>query len=204
MTRFLLLILILLQNIALAGELPSEKKLVIIGDSLTEGYGVAQDQAFPAILEKKLQNLTGPRWQVINSGISGSTSASASSRLEWVLKSKPDFILLVLGGNDGLRGFPVKTIKENLQKAIRLAKDHKVRVALAGMQMPPNYGAQYTKEFKMVFSSLAKEEKIPFLPFLLEGVARKTNLNQADGIHPNEEGHKMVAETVFIFLKDKL
>jgi acyl-CoA thioesterase-1 len=181
----------------------AEKRLVILGDSLTEGYGVAKDHAFPALVEKKLK-AAGMDWKVINAGVSGSTSASAISRLDWLLKSKPDAVLIALGGNDGLRGFGPKVTKENLKKAIQRAKTNGVKTYLAGIQMPPNYGKQYTEEFRALFPTLAKEEKIALLPFLLETVGGNPKYNLPDGIHPNEEGHKILAETVFAFLRKNL
>lgn len=196
--RFLLLAALLLPTLASA-----QQKLVILGDSLTEGYGVAKEHSFPALVEAKLK-AAGKDWLVVNAGVSGSTSASALARLDWLLKSKPDAVLLTLGGNDGLRGFGPSVTKENLRKAIRKAKAANMKVMLAGMQMPPNYGKQYTDEFRALFPALAKEEKIALLPFLLEKVGGNPALNLEDGIHPNEAGHKILADTVFKFLKDNL
>ena len=180
------------------------KKLVIIGDSLTEGLGVDKDSAFPAVLEKLLKDTGKNNWEVVNSGISASTSASALSRVNWILKSKPDLILLALGANDGLRNLSTEELKTNLQKAIRKAKEQNIKVMLAGMEMPPNYGKAYTQKFHEVYPQLAREEKIALLPFLLKGVAGNPKLNQADGIHPNEAGHKIVAKLVYDFLVNKL
>lgn len=179
------------------------KKLVIIGDSLTEGYGVSRDNAYPALLQKKIEQ-AGKKYSVINAGISASTSASAPSRMAWQLKSKPDLILLALGANDGLRGTSTKALEENLDKAVALAKKEKVKVLLAGMIMPPNYGKAYETEFEAAFKHVATKHSLPFLPFMLSDVAGKTALNQADGIHPNEKGHAIVAETVFKFVKPHL
>ncbi|MBX3023088.1 MAG: arylesterase [Bdellovibrionales bacterium] len=179
------------------------KKLVIIGDSITEGYGVSQDLAYPSLLQKKLDTLN-KSWRVVNSGISGSTAASAPSRVSWALKQKPDLIVIALGANDGLRGTTVKSIEENLNAAIKLCKDAKVKVMLAGMRLPPNYGADYTRDFAAVFGRVAKKQGIPEIPFLLENVGGKPELNQADGIHPNEKGHSIVAETVFKAVQKQL
>jgi acyl-CoA thioesterase-1 len=176
---------------------PAEaKSLVMIGDSLTEGYGVARDKAFPALVQGKIKSL-GKDWKVVNSGISGSTSASAAGRVSWALKQKPDIILLALGANDGLRGLDVKALEDNLDRAILLAVTAKAKVVLAGMQMPPNFGRAYTQSFAAVYPRLAKKHSLTFIPFLLEGVAAQASLNQSDGIHPNEKGHVIVAETVF-------
>lgn len=179
------------------------KTLVILGDSLTEGYGVQKEKAFPALLEKKLQEAKLD-WKVNNAGVSGSTSASAPSRTDWILKSKPDAILLALGANDGLRGLSTESMEKNLREAIGKINAAKVKVFLAGMQMPPNFGVEYTKKYKEVFPRIAKEEGIELLPFLLEKVAGQDKLNLADRIHPNEAGHKIIAGTVFQFLKGKL
>lgn len=179
--------------------LSAQKTFVIIGDSLTEGYGIAKESAFPHLLENLISN-----YKIINAGISGSTSASAMSRVKWTLKSKPDAILIALGGNDGLRGLSIKELSKNLTGAIKEIKKTQTKVMLAGIQAPPNYGAQYTKDFKNIFSQIAKEQKIPLYPFLLEGVAGNPRLNLPDGIHPNEEGHKVIAEKILPFIKKEL
>lgn len=179
------------------------KKFVIIGDSITEGYGVSHDQAYPHLLQQKIDKL-GKKWRVVNSGISGSTAASAPSRVTWILKQRPALVLIALGGNDGLRGAPVKTIEENLSKAVEACKSAGVKVLVAGMQLPPNYGADYTAQFKGAFARVANKAGVPLLPFLLENVGGKPELNQADAIHPNEKGHAIVADTVFKFVKGYL
>jgi acyl-CoA thioesterase-1 len=139
--------------------------------------------------------------QIVNASISGSTSASAPSRMKWQMKEKPDALLLALGANDGLRGLPVKTLEDNLSQAIEIAQKEGVKVILGGMYLPPNYGADYGQKFKEVFKRLASKYKTPFIPFMLEGVAGHPEFNQADGIHPNEKGQAMVAETVYKALK---
>ena len=179
------------------------KKMVFIGDSLTEGYGVDKDAAFPALIEAQLKSEKRD-WVVINAGISGSTSASAPARVRWILKSHPDLIILALGANDGLRGLKVPEIQKNLAQAVALAKNEKVQVLLVGILAPPNYGKAYTKEFADMFPSLARQAGVKLLPFLLEGVAGHPDLNQADGIHPNEKGHKIVATLVYNSLKEFL
>lgn len=199
--RFAALSLVLcLGATALAADM---KKLVIIGDSITEGYGVSQDQAYPTLLQKKIDDAK-KSWRVVNSGISGSTAASAASRVRWVLKQKPDLILIALGANDGLRGTSVKSIEDNLNAAIELCKKAAVKVMLVGMRLPPNYGADYTKQFEAVFARVAKKQGVPFIPFLLENVGGDRSLNLADGIHPNEKGHAIVADTVFNAVKNFL
>jgi acyl-CoA thioesterase-1 len=171
-------------------------RFVIIGDSLVEGYGVSREQAFPALLEPKMQSID-PRWRVINAGISGSTSGSALGRVRWHLKEPPALLMLVLGANDGLRGLSIKAMKENLKKAILAAQEKKVPVVLAGMQMPPNYSQEYRSEFAKAFSELGKLPGVTLIPFILDGVAGEKDLNLADGIHPNEKGQAKVAENVF-------
>ena len=179
------------------------RKLLVLGDSLTEGYGVARDASFPALLEKKIV-AGGKSWTVINAGISGSTTASATSRLKWQFKQKPDLIILALGANDGLRGLPIADTKKNLSQAIELAQKEKVKIMIAGMLLPPNYGEQYRKDFQKMYEELATFYKLPKIGFLLEGVAGNSSLNQSDGIHPNEKGHEVIATTVYQSIKDQL
>ncbi len=194
MIRVLLLAIILSFSYSSLGE--DIYKIVIIGDSLTEGYGIAKSSAYPYLVEKKLQKLN-PKIQLINAGSSGSTSASAVSRMQWHLKAKPQMILLALGANDGLRGFSVEATQNNLQKAIDLAHKDSVKLILVGMKMPMNYGEKYRRDYENLFKTLAIQNKIPLIPFLLEGVATISELNLSDGIHPNEKGHLKMADTVF-------
>ena len=176
-------------------------RILILGDSLTEGYGVSAQQAFPSLLEKKLNNEfssdKNSSYEIINAGISGSTSSGGVSRIEWLLKSKPDFLILALGGNDGLRGVPVEETKNNLEKIILAAKSKDIPTLLAGMKMPPNYGIEYTREFSKQFEDLANQEDVPLIPFLLEGVGGNPAMNLPDRIHPNPAGHQKIAETVY-------
>ncbi len=196
----------LLASVLLITSTPvlAAKKLVVLGDSLTEGFGVAKEAAFPAILEKKLHQINKKDWVVVNAGVSGSTTASAISRMKWLFKSKPDVVLLALGANDGLRGLKVEDSQKNLAEAIEYAQKQKVRVILGGLYMPPNYGADYTGKFKNMYTSLAKKYQLTFVPFILEKVAGNPKYNLADGIHPNEEGHKIIADNVFEVLKGAL
>ena len=176
-------------------------RILILGDSLTEGYGVSAQQAFPSLLEKKLNDEFSSdknrSYEIINAGISGSTSSGGVSRIEWLLKSKPDFLILALGGNDGLRGVPVEETKNNLEKIILAAKSKDIPTLLAGMKMPPNYGIEYTREFSKLFEDLANQENVPLIPFLLEGVGGNPAMNLPDRIHPNSAGHQKIAETVY-------
>ncbi len=204
--HFLVIFLMILAGPIDAQESAPQKidKIVILGDSLTEGYGVAKSDAFPALLEKKMREDSYPNLEIVNSGIGGSTTASALSRLKWVLKSKPQLVILALGGNDGLRGTDLKTTEKNLDQAIQFAQKKGVRVILAGMQIPPNYGKEYTENFKKIFPRLAKKYKVKLIPFLLKGVGGEADLNLPDGIHPNEEGHQVIADTLYKFLKENL
>ena len=173
----------------------SQTLIVALGDSLTEGFGVRKEEAYPFLVEKELLS-KGHAVKVVNAGISGSTSASAHSRIKWHIRSKPDIIIIALGGNDGLRGLSVAHMKKNLSKAIELAQAEKIQVLLSGMQIPLNYGKEYTETFREVFYELAELYKLSIIPFLLKDVGGVPSLNQPDGIHPNLEGHQIIAGTV--------
>jgi acyl-CoA thioesterase-1 len=181
----------------------TEKRLVILGDSLSEGYGVASQVSYPALLQIQIQK-SGKNWKVMNASISGSTSASGPGRLRWQLKNKPDLLLLELGANDGLRGLDPLKMEENLDQVLRECKKEKVAVILAGMKMPLNYGKEYRQKFEAVFPRLAQKYQIPLIPFFLDGIAGDAKLNQADGIHPNEKGHQILAEKIYQQIKDLL
>lgn len=200
--RFLSILFILFSfhfNVAQAAE----KRLVVIGDSLTEGYGVAKEKAWPALLQDKLKK-AGKSYQVVNAGISGSTSASAPSRVAWQLKNKPEAMIIALGANDGLRGLPVIAMENNLNQAVKAAREADVKVILAGMRIPPNYGLKYSKDFAAAFGRIAKKNDVVLIPFLLEKVGGVADLNLTDGIHPNEKGHTIMAETVFTAIQGDL
>jgi len=181
----------------------SQTLIVALGDSLTEGFGVSKEEAYPFLVEKELFG-KGHAVKLINAGISGSTSASAASRLKWYIRSQPDIIIIALGGNDGLRGLSVAHMKKNLSKAIELAQSEKIQVLLSGMQIPLNYGTRYTESFQKVFHELAELYKLPIIPFLLKDVGGIPSLNQPDGIHPNPEGHQIIAATVLKHLEPLL
>ncbi len=176
--------------ISFSGFALAQTLIVVLGDSLTEGFGVAKEEAYPHLLEKELQR-KGHSVKVINAGISGSTSASAPSRLRWYIKAHPDIVILALGGNDGLRGLSVKHMKKNLSKTIELAQSEKILILLAGMQIPQNYGTDRQYQLQMI-------------PFLLKEVGGISSLNQADGIHPNPEGHQIIVRTVVEYLEPLL
>jgi acyl-CoA thioesterase-1 len=175
-----------------------------LGDSLTEGYNLPPEEAWPALVEKTLRAGGWPTLEVVNAGVSGSTSASAVSRLRWQLRRKPDILVLALGANDGLRGIDLADTRKNLAAAIDLALENGIVVLLAGMMLPPNYGPEYTETFRAMFHELAAEKKVALLPFLLEGVAADPSKNLADGIHPNAAGYEVVAATVIRHLRPLL
>ncbi len=173
------------------------KTILFFGDSLTAGYGLSPDQAFPALIGKML-NDKGIETKVINAGLSGETSAGGLSRIDWVLRQPVDVFVLELGPNDGLRGLPLDQTEKNLQAIIDKvkAKYPSARIVIAGMMVPPNMGPEYADNFKAIFPRLATKNKATLIPFLLENVAGIESLNLADRIHPNAEGHKIVANNV--------
>lgn len=178
-------------------------KIVILGDSLTAGLGLEPEQSFPSLLQDRL-DAAGYRYQVVNAGVSGDTSAGGRRRLDWALEGDVRVLVLELGANDGLRGLPVEDMKKNLGEIIERAQQRGIAVVLAGMEAPPNYGAQYTAEFRQAFRDLATQYNVPLIPFLLDGVAGIRELNRGDGIHPNAEGARIVARTVWAALEPVL
>jgi len=178
------------------------KRIVFLGDSLTAGYGVGKDRAYPALIAEKIREAHFP-YDVINAGVSGDTSADGLRRTDWVLQQKVDVLVIALGANDGLRGLSPNVLEENLEAIIEKAKrkNAEVRVVIAGMQMPPNLGADFAAKFQQVFSTVAQKYKATLIPFLLAGVGGHRDLNQPDSIHPTEAGQKMIAETVWQTLK---
>lgn len=173
------------------------KTILFFGDSITAGYGLSTEEAFPALAEKQL-NKNGKPCKVINAGLSGETTAGGLARIDWILRQPVDVFVLELGGNDGLRGLPIEQSKKNLQAIIDKvkAKNPNVKVVVAGMMVPPNMGSDYTSKYKTIFPEIAKKNKATLIPFILEGVAGNEKLNQSDGIHPTAEGHKIVAKTI--------
>ncbi len=178
-------------------------KVLILGDSLSAGLGVETQQAYPSLLQDMLKQ-KGFDVNIINGSISGSTTTGAPSRLKWFFRAKPDILVLALGANDGLRGLSTDMMAQNLGKTIIIAKKNGIKVILAGMKLPPNYGPEYANAFDASFGWLAESHDLPFIPFLLKNVAGNASLNQADGIHPNPEGHKIIAVTVFEVLVEQL
>lgn len=188
-------------------ESSTEKKQTILffGNSLTAGYGIDQEDSFSGLIQDKIDSL-GLDYRVINGGLSGETTAGGLSRLDWFLEEQPEIFVLELGGNDGLRGIQLSETKSNLEKIIDKvrAKFPDTKIILAGMQIPPNMGQEYTDEFKEIYPKVAQEKEVTLIPFLLEGVAGDPDLNLPDGIHPTEEGHKIVYKTVWPFIESNL
>ncbi len=175
-------------------DAPADAPLVaFLGDSLTEGYGLRHDQAYPALLAETFAQAGRPI-RVRNAGVSGDTSAGGRARLDWVLRERPDVLVVALGGNDGLRGLPVAQLRENLADIVVRARAAGAAVLLAGMAMPPNYGPEYTRAFREVYPELAEQLDVPLVPFLLEGVAGDPALNLGDGLHPNAAGQRVLAD----------
>jgi acyl-CoA thioesterase-1 len=181
------------------------KTLLFFGDSLTAGYGLDPDEAFPALIQQKL-DASGLAWRVVNAGLSGETTAGGLRRLDWILRQPVDIFVIELGGNDGLRGIDPETSRSNLESMIRRIRERypAIKIVLSGMQMPTNMGPAYTSQFAAMYPALAQRTAVTLIPFLLEGVGGVPELNLPDGIHPTAEGHKIVAETVWRALKPLL
>jgi len=177
--------------------------VIFLGDSLTAGLGLGEEQAYPARVAAKLA-AQGKTVKVINAGVSGDTTAGGLARIDWLLRQHPDVLVVGLGGNDGLRGLPLADTEKNLRDIIRRGQAAGVRVLLLGMQIPPNYGPDYVNGFKAMYPRLAKELNVPLVPFLLEGVGGVADLNQNDGIHPTAKGQEMVADNVVPYLSKLL
>ena len=177
--------------------------IVAFGDSLTSGLGVAPEDSYPSQLQRRLTT-DGYQYRVVNAGVSGDTTAGGLRRISWVLRSRPQLIILELGANDGLRGLSLGDTKTNLERIIQACRRASVSVVLAGMKLPPNYGADYTNRFEAIYPALAHDHQLTLIPFFLDGVAGSVLLNQADGIHPTGEGYRIIAEKVFETVKPLL
>lgn len=182
---------------------PARPKIVALGDSLTAGYGLVESQSYPAVLQELIDR-GGYEYDVVNAGVSGDTSAGGLRRLDWTLDGHVRVLIVALGANDGLRGLSVDEMKQNLTTIIRRAREQNVVVILAGMEAPPNYGQEYAAAFRQAFRDVAQQERVLFVPFLLDKVAGQSALNQSDGIHPNERGARAVADTVWRVLRPLL
>jgi acyl-CoA thioesterase-1 len=181
----------------------SRPRVVALGDSITAGLGLPPEQAYPALLQQRIDR-EGLKFEVVNAGVSGDTSAGGLSRLEWALDGDVRVLIVALGGNDALRGLPVEELRRNLTGIIEGATARKIKVLLAGMEAPPNFGQSYTVSFHRIYPELAAQYKVAFVPFLLEGVAGIETLNQRDGIHPTAEGARIIAESMWRTLRPML
>lgn len=191
-------------TLAVAGLSGDDRpRIVAFGDSLTAGLGVAADESYPAELQRRLDVL-GLRYRVINAGVSGETTAGGLRRVPWILRSKPEIVILELGANDGLRGLRVEETKANLERIIQLLQQSGVQVILAGMKLPPNYGQAYLEGFEGLYPDLAARYHLPLIPFFLEGVAASQALNQPDGIHPTAQGYRKIVESMLVTLQPVL
>lgn len=185
------------------GSEPARPKVVALGDSLTAGLGLLEQQAYPALLQKRI-DAEGYSFEVVNAGVSGDTTAGGLRRLDWALEGDARVLIVALGANDGLRGLSAGEMKKNLDRIVEQAQERGIVVILAGLEAPPNYGPEYTAAFRQVYQDVAREHRVIFLPFLLARVAGQSNLNQGDGIHPNAEGAVVMAETVWGVLRPVL
>lgn len=182
-----------------------QQTILFFGDSITAGYGLAEEQAFPGVIQQKIDSLD-LNYKVINSGLSGETTAGGLRRIDWVLQQHVDIFVLELGGNDGLRGIDPLNTKKNLQGIIDKVTDTypNAEILLTGMEAPPNMGQTYTSRFREIYTELVNENDVKFMPFILESVAGNPGLNQPDGIHPTEEGHRIVADDLWEYLRPML
>lgn len=203
--RYLLLAFFALAPGAVSRGEEARPRVVFLGDSLTAGYALDVDQAYPALLQEKI-DAAGLSFTVVNSGISGDTTAGGLRRMNWLMRKPVDILVLALGANDGLRGFPVDEMEANLNAIIQKAREHNpdIRILLAGMQLPANMGSSYKDAFDAVFPRLAEEQNVAFMPFLLEDVAAIPELNLPDGIHPTAEGYRIIAANMWPFLEPLL
>lgn len=188
---------------AAASAPDTRPRLVFLGDSLTAGLGLPPEEAYPSLIQQKV-DADGLNYQVMNAGVSGDTSAGGLSRLDWALEGDVRVMVVALGGNDGLRGLPASELKKNLATIIERAQAKHIKVVLAGMEAPPNFGQDYIVQFHKVYPELAKQYGVPLVPFLLQGVAGIEGLNQRDGIHPTAEGARTVADNVWTVLRPML
>ena len=184
-------------------EARGERVIAALGDSLTAGLGVAADEAYPARLEARLAR-EGYAYRMVNAGVSGDTTAGGLRRVDWVLRAKPEIVIVALGANDGLRAQSPQATRDNLAAIVKRLQAAGARILLVGMRLPPNYGADYTKEFQAVFPEVARNTGVAFMPFLLDGVAADPRLNQPDGIHPTAAGHQVIADHLWPYLRPLL
>jgi acyl-CoA thioesterase I len=189
--------------LAAARSAAADATIVALGDSLTAGFGIAAEEAYPARLEARLRR-EGYAYRVVNAGVSGDTSAGGVRRVDWVLRLRPEIAIVALGANDALRGLPIPALEANLSRIVEHMQAGGARVLLAGMRAPPNYGEPFAREFAAAFERVARGRRVAFMPFLLDGVAAVPRLNLADGIHPTAEGHQVIADRLWRYLRPLL
>ncbi|HUG37645.1 MAG TPA: arylesterase [Candidatus Limnocylindrales bacterium] len=199
--------IVVLLVLALAGgSTPASsapRVVVVFGDSLTAGFGLTQEEAYPARLGARLR-ADGFDYRVVNAGVSGDTTAGGLRRVDWALRLNPDVVVVALGGNDGLRGLDLATTRANLAAIVERFQAAGAKILLAGMRLPPNYGGDYAGRFARMYETVARERGVPLMPFLLDGVGGKARLNQPDGIHPTAEGQRIIADRVWPHLRPLL
>jgi acyl-CoA thioesterase-1 len=198
-----LLLAALLALLVVARPAAAEPVIVTLGDSLTAGFGLLPDEAYPVWLEQRLRR-EGYAYRVVNAGVSGDTTAGGLRRVDWVLRSRPSIVIVALGANDGLRHQSVTAMRGNLVEIVRRLRAAGAAVLLAGMRVPPNYGGEYGRAFAAVYSDVARATGVPLVPFLLDGVAGEARLNQPDGIHPTAEGQRIIADRLWPHLEPLL
>lgn len=189
--------------LAPAASAQGERVIVAFGDSLTAGYGVAPEEAYPALLAARLRH-EGYRYHVVNAGVSGDTTAGGLRRVDWALKARPEIVLLELGANDALRGLDLGQVRANLDGIVTRFEAAGARVLLLGMRLPPNYGARYAGEFARIYDEIARRRKLALMPFFLDGVGAVAALNQPDGIHPTAEGYRIIVDRLWPHLQPLL
>lgn len=203
--KSLLFIISLLFASSVQAQDSNTKTILFFGDSITAGLGVDKSQAFPALIQDRIDSL-GLNFEVINGGLSGETSAGGLRRIDWILQRDIDIMVLELGGNDGLRGIDLNSTKENLQKIIDKVQTNNpdAKIILAGMQVPPNLGQDYTKQFETIYPELAEENNLPLIPMVMDKIGGDEELMQSDGLHPTPRGHKVIANTIWDTLESNL
>jgi acyl-CoA thioesterase-1 len=198
------LAVVVVSMLAVVGGARAEPPVIVaLGDSLTAGFGLLPDEAYPALLEGRLRR-EGYAYRVVNAGVSGDTSAGGLRRVDWVLRTRPAVVIVALGANDGLRHQSATAMRDNLLAIVQRLRAAGASVLLAGARVPPNYGDDYGRAFAAVFVDVARATGVPLMPFLLDGVAGDPHLNQPDGIHPTAEGHRLVAAKIWPYLKPLL
>ena len=198
------LLAVLVASLAFAGPVHATERIVVaFGDSLTAGLGVMPDESYPAQLQARLR-ADGYAYRVVNAGASGDTTAGGLRRVDWALKNKPDIVIVALGANDAMRGQDLASVRANLDGIVARFQKAGARVLMAGMEMPPHYGARYAADFRRLYVEVARKRGAAFMPFLLDGVAGNPQLNQPDGIHPTAEGYRIVVDHLWPYLEPML